>query len=158
MVWAYLGSGHRVARFAAVSLVLGAHGIGPVRFGTPKPQAVAALSRVLGRPTSRTTSPGCGARYTEVFWGDLEAEFRLGTFSGYRYLDRGELPPLATAKGITIGSTLAQVRAAYGRLGVVGTDRWRAPNGLVFYDDAMRDPIPPSSRIIEIKIGTCGDY
>jgi hypothetical protein len=147
-----------VARIVALSLVLGAHGIGAVRFGTPKPQAVAALSRVLGQPTSRGINPGCGSRYTEVVWGDLAAEFRLGTFSGYRYLDRGQLPQLATAKGITIGSTLAQVRAAYGRLGVVGTDRWRSPSGLIFYDDAMRDPIPASSRIIEIKIGTCGDF
>lgn len=147
-----------LARAVAVSLVLGAHGIGPVHFGTPKAEAVAALTRALGRPSMREVSPGCGARYTEVYWGDLEAEFRLGVFSGYRYLDRGQLPPLATAKGITIGSTLAQVRAAYGRLRVVGTDRWRSADGLIFYDDAMRDPIPPSSRIIEIKIGTCGDY
>ena len=147
-----------LARIVAVSLVLGAHGIGPVRFGTPKPQAVAALSRILGQPTSRAVNPGCGARYTEADWGDLEAEFRRGSFSGYRYLDRGQLPTLATAKGITIGSSLAELRAAYGRLGDGGTDRWRAPNGLVFYDDAMRDPIPPSSLIIEIKIGTCGDF
>jgi len=53
-----------LARIVAVSLVLGAHGIGPVRFGTPKPQAVAALSRILGQPTSRSINPGCGARYT----------------------------------------------------------------------------------------------
>lgn len=30
--------------------------------------------------------------------------------------------------------------------------------GLVFYDDALHDPEPPSSRIVEIKIGTCGDF
>lgn len=147
-----------LVRVVAVSLVLGAHGIGSVHFGTPKAQAVAALTRALGRPSAREVSSGCGPRYSEVFWGDLEAEFRLGVFSGYRYLDRGQLPPMATARGITIGSTLAQVRAAYGRLDVVGTDRWRSTSGLIFYDDAMRDPVPPSSRIIEIKIGTCGDY
>ena len=29
---------------------------------------------------------------------------------------------------------------------------------VVFVDNAERLPAPPSSRIIEIKLGTCGDY
>jgi len=144
------------ALLAAVAVTLGPHGIGKAHFGLAKPAAVASLTQVLGPPTSRGPNPGCGPRYTEVAWRGLTAEFRFDIFSGYRY--RSRTPKLATATGISLGSTLAQVRAAYGKLAVVGTDRWRAPNGLVFYDDAQHDPEPPSSRIVEIKIGTCGDF
>jgi hypothetical protein len=31
-------------------------------------------------------------------------------------------------------------------------------NGLIFYDSATREPPPASSWIVEIKIGTCGDF
>jgi hypothetical protein len=138
-------------------LLLSPHGIGGVHFGTPKAQAVAALARTLGLPTSRSVNPGCGARYTEVAWGGLSAEFRSGRFSGYRYKP-GIGPTFATANGITLGSTLARARHAYGTLRRTGADWWRAPNGLFFLDSAMRDPVPPSSGIVEIKIGTCGDF
>ncbi|MHB8469817.1 MAG: hypothetical protein ACYDCH_08695 [Gaiellaceae bacterium] len=154
---------------------LGPGGIGTIRFGLAKLRAVAELSDLFGAPSTRGVSTGCGARYTEVEWGDLVAEFRSSTFSGYRYI-RGGLPPTvfssqhelsrprtvfpsaATAKRISLGSTLAQVRRAYAPLHRVGADMWQSSNGLVFVDDALRDPVPPSSRIVEIKIGTCGDY
>jgi hypothetical protein len=130
---------------------------------------------MFGPPAAGGVNTGCGSRYTEVEWGDLTVEFRSSIFSGYRYMEGGyplttpgspreahpsktSAPKLATSTGVSLGSTLAQVRAAYGKLAFVGADRWRAPNGLVFYDDAMRDPEPPSSRIVEIKIGTCGDF
>jgi|GEM_PF-3450899 len=70
----------------------------------------------------------------------------------------GVRPALRTANGITLGSTLGELRAAYGRLDLIGADRWRTAGGLVFYDDAARDPPPASSRIVEIKSGTCGDF
>jgi hypothetical protein len=139
-----------------VAVALGPHGVGKAHFGLTKPAAVAALTQLFGPPTSRGRNPGCGPRYTEVVWRGLAAEFRFGVFSGYRY--RSPRPKLTTSTGISLGSTLAQVRAAYGKLAFVGTDRWRARNGLIFYDDAMHDPEPPSSRIVEIKIGTCGDF
>jgi hypothetical protein len=152
---------------------LEADGIGTVRFGLPKTTAVAELSNLFGDPSARFVNSGCGARYTEVAWGELYAEFRLDKFSGYRYLPNGwpprsyahrPAPPkvvsprIATARGITLGSTLAQVKAAYRPLKHIATDGWQAANRLVFVDDARHDPIPPTSRIIEIKIGTCGDY
>ena len=152
---------------------LQADGIGTVRFGLPKATAVSELSDLFGSPSARFVNSGCGPRYTEVAWGELYAEFRLGEFSGYRYLRDGwppktyaHRPPppkvvsprIATAKGITLGSTLAQVRAAYRPLQRAGADWWRSPNHLVFVDDAERDPIPPTSRIIEIKTGTCGAF
>ncbi len=156
------------------AVALGPHGVGKAHFGLTKPTAVAELSAMFGTPDARGVNTGCSSRYTEVEWGDLTAEFRSNIFSGYRYMKggypittpgspheahppKGATPDLATAKGISLGSTLAQVRAAYGRLAFVGTDRWRA-DGLVFYDDAQRDPEPASSRIVEIKTGTCGDF
>lgn len=102
--------------------------------------------------------------------GDLAVEFDLNRFSGYRYV-RGGLrlttdgrtpktvfPKLATATGILLGSTLAALHTAYKRLRNVAADRWTAPGGVMFVDNAERLPAPPSSRIIEIKLGTCGDY
>lgn len=102
---------------------LGADGVGTVRFGLPKARAVAELSSLFGSPTWRSASDGCGPRHSEVEWGDLAAEFRLNEFSGYRHATRSHLqrsvgaprgslnvvsPRLATANGITLGSTLAQ--------------------------------------------------
>jgi hypothetical protein len=65
---------------------------------------------------------------------------------------------LATAKGISLGSTLGQVRLAYGDLNFAGVDKWRAANGTIFVVDALRDPEPSSSKVVEIKLGTCGDF
>ena len=153
---------------ALAALAIGPHGIDGVRFGAPKAAAVATLSARLGAPTKREVNPGCAPRYTEVEWGDLAVEFRSGAFSGFRYVAGGLLathratapvsPRLATASGISLGSTLAQVRSKYGRLQRIGADMWRASNGLVFVDSANRDPVPPTSRVREIKIGTCGDF
>ncbi|HKB93229.1 MAG TPA: hypothetical protein VKC62_03210 [Gaiellaceae bacterium] len=136
-------------------VLLGSHGIGAVHFGTPKTRAVAALTRTLGAPTSRGVNHGCGARYTEVYWGGLSAEFRSNVFSGFRYKAGG--PRLATAKGITLGSSMAELRRAYGALRFVGTDRWGAA-GLVFYDDGKPLSATRLRHIVEIKTGTCGDF
>lgn len=156
---------------ALAAVTLSGHGIGSVRFGLAKAPAVERLSRLFGQPSQRFVNSGCGARYTEVAWGHLYAEFRAGTFSGFRYIENGwppkryglkvhrsDLPKLSTARGVTLGNTLGEVRAAYGRLRFVGTDRWGSRDGLVFYDNAERDPEPLSSRIVEIKTGTCGDF
>jgi hypothetical protein len=148
-------------------------GIGTVGFGLTKLKAVAELSDLFGAPSARGVNSGCGPRYTEVEWGDFAAEFRLNMFSGYRYMEGGYpfnmttprefpvkpgVPSLTTSKRITLGSTLAELRTASRVLRSYGTDTWRPEDGVVFVDDAKHDPIPPSSRIIEIKIGTCGDF
>lgn len=147
--------------------------IAGVRFGSSRAESVTELTRLLGRPSRRMSNSGCGRRYTEVAWGHLYVEFRDGRLSGFRYMQGAWLPrkrpprptPLsllrpkvATGKGISLGSTLGRLRSAYGRLNLVGTDRWQTRDGLIFYDDARRDPPQPSSRIIEIKYGTCGDF
>jgi len=154
--------------------ILGRSGIAAVHFGLPMAQAVADLTARFGRPVAHGVNTGCGSRYTEVVWGDLAVEFRSHRFSGYRYLVGGYplttpgsprarppktiTPRLATATGITLGSTLSQLRAAYRSLTRVGADSWRAPNGLLFADTADRDPVPASAAIVEIKIGTCGAF
>ena len=172
-----LGAGALTARGTGDSsrpLILGPGGIGAVRFGLPKPETVTALARLFGAPAARGVNTGCAPRYTEVVWADLAVEFRSNRFSGYRYLEGGYpintpgspreplptkiTPRLATAKGLTLGSTLAQAKAAYSPLRQIGADWWQARDGLVFIDNARRDPVPPSSRIIEIKIGTCGAF
>lgn len=170
------------------ALVLSRQGIGPVRFGLNKDTAVSRLSRLFGRPSRPFPNSGCGPRYSEVAWGHLYAEFRLGKFSGFRYMlgrwlpqhpaNGGALqgllvpkpharrrahlallyPRLATANGISLLSTLGQLRAAYGRLDLIGTDRWQTRDGLIFYTSANLQPPPASSRIVEIKFGTCGDF
>jgi hypothetical protein len=61
--------------------LLSPEGIGVARFGQAKARVVAALTAVLGKPALQGPNTGCGPRYNEVEWGELVAEFRLGTFS-----------------------------------------------------------------------------
>lgn len=143
-------------------------GIGGVRFGTPKAKTVWELTALLGKPSAPFVNSGCGRRLSETAWGHLYVEFRSGRFTGYRYIESGwpmsrsgrlnKRPYLSTTRGVELGSTLGRLRRAYGRLDLVGADRWMVRGGLIFYDDAERDPPPVSSRIVEIKIGTCGDF
>jgi hypothetical protein len=156
--------------------VLRPHGVGAVRFGTAKPKTVTELSDLFGAPSARGLNTACGSRYTEVEWADFVAEFRSGRFSGFRFTKGGYplttagspqeaspsrtvSPRLAVSTGVSLGSTVAELRAGYpGRLQRVGADVWRSADGLIFVDDAQRDPVPPTSRIVEIKIGTCGAF
>ena len=59
---------------------------------------------------------------------------------------------------ISLGSTLRQLHVAYDKLRFVGVDKWQAANGLIFVVNAAREPEPRSSKVIEIKFGTCGDF
>ena len=161
------------ASAATQPLRISDRGIAGVDFGLPRAKAVSELTRLLGRPSQVMVNSGCGPRFTEVGWGHLYVEFRDGKLAGFRYMETTWLPQrrppkptppslvepkLATSNGISLGSTLGELRAAYGRLDLVGTDRWQTPDGLTFYDGAQRDPPAASSRIIEIKYGTCGDF
>jgi hypothetical protein len=151
--------------------ILSGRAIGGVRFGLPRAKAIAGLSRLFGTRSRSFNSPGCGPAYTEVPWQHLYAEFRRGRLAGFRYAEDGwpasrygerqvtsDQPPLVTSRKITLGSTLGQARAAYGHLKPIGTNRWQTPDGLVLYDNTTNYPDPPSSRIIEIKLSTCGDF
>jgi hypothetical protein len=157
-------------------LVLDSNGIADVHFGLPKAKAVAALQASLGKPDATGTNTGCGPAFTEVAWHDLIVEFRRGTFTGYRYISGGyplttagsphdpvsptsRTPALTTASGITLGSTLRELRAAYPALIQSGALKWTAPNGLVFVEASQtNNPTSPTATIAEIKTGTCGDF
>jgi hypothetical protein len=65
---------------------------------------------------------------------------------------------LATARGISLGSTLGQVRLAHGEMHSPAVDMWRTVNGIIFVVAALRDPEHPSSKVVEITLGTCGDF
>jgi hypothetical protein len=148
---------------------LGPQGVGGVRFGLTKATAVAELRGLFGAPTSRGVNTGCGPRYTEVEWHDLIAEFRLGRFTGFRFVlggwplttagsprelvRTGVVPQLVTHAGVTLGTPLADARRDYGTLRFDGVDRWRAADGLVLRTSESSPP-----RIVEIKVGTCGDF
>ena len=156
--------------------LLEVNGLGPVSFGSPKAQVVASLQRSLGAPNARGVNTGCGPRFSEVAWHDLVVEFRHDRFTGYRYVDGGwpistpgsprdrvaagrTTPHLETALGITLGSTLGAVRRAYGSLRRSGASQWSATDGLTFGESpAGVDPTSPTSRITEIKLGTCGAF
>jgi hypothetical protein len=168
-----LGTGALAVASTNAHANLGPDGIGSVRFGLPKAQAVDALRGEFGAPTWRGINSACGPNWTEVTWDDLAAEFRQGKFSGYRYASarqiQGEFgspttptrpgyPQLATTKGISLRSTLAAVRAVY-QLHHAGAGRWHSNNGLIFVSNARHDPAPLSSRIREIKTSeACGNF
>jgi hypothetical protein len=153
---------------------LEADGIGSMHFGMSKTKAVASLNSVFGKPTAEGISRACGSRFAEVGWHDLIAEFREGRFSGYRFIEGGwprltsqsfhqvtaakpPTPLLKTALGITLGNTLGQLRAAYGKLKLSGAVQWTASNGLNFIESsAVANPRSLADRIVEIHIGTCG--
>ena len=151
---------------------LSSKAIGGVRFGLPRTEVVTRLSELLGtRATNPPANPACGPGFTEIDWLRLYVELRHGRLTGFRYIANGWPPTsdgkhvsatdlwrLVTTRGITLGSTLAQARTAYGHLRPVGTNRWQTPDGLILYDNARHYPDPASSRITEIKYGTCGDF
>ncbi len=149
---------------AKTPILLAGNGLGVVRFGSSVRSVTSAVSAKLGSPTGRPDA-GCVGGYTEVAWHDLIVQFRHGRFTGYRYWvnSSGSPPPAAstispklqTARGISLGSTFAQVKSRY-RLTQTGTDFWKAANNVVFAVDSATFPSPPSSPVYEIKTyGVC---
>jgi len=151
-------------------------GIGLVHFGLPKAQVVASLRTSLGAPNAEGINTGCGPKFSEVAWHDLIVEFRLGRFTGYRFVQggwplttpgspddrvtaRSPTPALTSEQGITLGSTLGELRSAYRNLHVSGAVQWTAPNGLTFVEPStVRNPQSPADRIVEIETRTCGAF
>lgn len=171
VVIAILGSllldGGAVGATATASIRLDGNGLGIVSFGASSSSVTNRLTAVLGAPTGHP-SAGCAGDYSQVAWHDLIAQFRNGRFSGYRYLAGGPagvsptittlrsatVPKLATATGITLGDTFAEVRRAYPVLRQSGSDFWRTASGIVFAFDAPTDPVA-TSLIYEIKNDAC---
>jgi hypothetical protein len=149
---------------ARTSILLAGGGLGVAHFGSSTRSVTRAVSEKLGPPTGHPDA-GCVGGYTEMEWNDLIVQFRHGRFSGYRYWVNSSgspspsawpvSPKLRTAKGISLGSTFAQLKREY-RLTQTGSDFWKAPNNIVFALNSQTYPSPPSSPIYEIKsYGVC---
>lgn len=97
--------------------VLDANAIGEARFGARLSEVVARLSRLLGPPATTLSASACGPVQT-ISWRQLTAYFRSGRFIGYAYgyqtPRRLPGPVLATARGLTLGDTIARARRLYG--------------------------------------------
>jgi len=147
---------------ARPTVLLEGDGLGVAHFGSPARSVTSAISARLGSPTGFPAA-GCVGGYTQVAWHDLIVQFRHGRFSGYRYWVNASgsapasaiSPQLVTTKGISIGSTFAQVKRRY-RLTQTGTDFWKSHDGIVFALNSQSYPSPPSALVYEIKsYGVC---
>lgn len=87
-----------------------------VRFKAARAQAVAAATRLYGKPTAQRSQCDCatndGSFSLAGFNGGLELTFDHGKFSGWT-VNNGGPNGLQTVAGIGVGSTVAQVRKAY---------------------------------------------
>jgi hypothetical protein len=113
-------------------ILLDPNGLGNARFGDAPAPVIAAVSRQLGKPSRDTGWQPRGAVYgvcpgtrtRVVTWGQFSALFSNGPtpygpagrqhFFLWSVEGNSRRTPAATAAGIGIGSTLAEVRKAYG--------------------------------------------
>jgi hypothetical protein len=95
---------------AADGVTVGAQSI---VFSTNREASVAAVQSALGAPTEQGTNPECGAGPLDNvdFAGGVTLFLQDGKFVGWS-IDGRNGSPYKTAKGLGIGSTLEQLRAA----------------------------------------------
>ncbi len=147
--------GTRPVASADVRRLLEGNGIGGVKFGQPRSTVVAELERLLGPP--HETIPGiCGfgrstdwiglnIRSQDVSSAELNLSFKHFRFVGYAYLTNAEGPArqrhgvlLATARGLTLGDTVARARHLYGR---------------AFIETSVPQGTPPSAKLPRLPVG-----
>lgn len=108
----------------AGSVVLSSDGLGPVAFGTQAARAMDGLTQALGRADSWGAVPaGLACAATRVFtWKNFDVfvnEVTAGSRSrpglvGWAIRNAEPTLNLKTERGISVGSTVAAVKAAYG--------------------------------------------
>jgi hypothetical protein len=110
---------------AEAAIVLRPDGLGVVGFGVAKDLTISEISAVLG-PVDETGT-GCelaGSSATTARWDELRVQFVGGMFESYNLRPpNGAVPALGlkTEAGIGLGSTVADLHAAYGsRLTIPG--------------------------------------
>lgn len=127
--------------------VLGADGLGAVRFGGDAEQTIAYVTSVFGTPTADTgwvdpfeIGPCGGTRLRQVNWNELQLEFGdvsdvmngRDHFYSYFYGVEGSSTPqpagLATAEDIGAGSTIAELIAAYPAVVLLQGDDFVGPS------------------------------
>lgn len=120
----------------ASSLVLEADGLGAVSFGDPATEVLAALSKELGEPEDDDTLSECGGGADRgVRWADLSVSFMGGNLVGYHYgSPSGDVThQISTIEGISAGSTVGQLKAAYPTVEVTESSlgpEWTVPDGV----------------------------
>lgn len=110
----------------ASTIVLSKTGIGPFRFGAPEKDVLAFLKPTLGAPKVQGQVGGCeGAGFgyqSYATFGRLRVRFSAKnnssstprTFQSWELTFTGApMAPLALAKGIPVGKSLAQLKALY---------------------------------------------
>jgi hypothetical protein len=108
------------------SIVLAGDGLGTLTFGTNAARTISLLMQALGQPEKNTPLPvgtACGAT-RRLTWGNFQILVNeVGSASGAGrpgfagwFLGPPAANPLSfkTDKGITVGSTVAELKAAYG--------------------------------------------
>jgi hypothetical protein len=144
-----------VASVDAVRRLLEGNGIGTITFGRRRSTVMAELVPVLGPP--HETIPGiCGfGRSTdwiglninshEVSSAELNLNFKHSRFVGYGYSANAEGPArqrygvlLATARGLTLGDTVARAGDLYGR---------------AFIQTSVAQGTPPSAKLPRLPVG-----
>jgi hypothetical protein len=162
----------------AAGLVLGADGVGTVSFGQDPDSAIAALTSVLGEPSSDSgfvdaaSSPYgfCPAPQVRgVVWGDLTLLFSDGDTaygtSGeqahlFTYSLAGGSPAATTEAGIGVGSSSEDVRAAYPEAVQVPGDELVAPRFDVSLggSEPLRLTLDDAGTVTAVTAGqTCGE-
>jgi hypothetical protein len=147
--------GTRPVASADVRRLLDGNGIGSVKFGQPRSTVIAKLERLLGPP--HETIPGiCGfgrstdwiglnIRSHDVPSAELNLSFKHSRLVGYAYSTNAEGPArqphgalLATARGLTLGDTVARARHLYGR---------------AFVETSVPQGTPPSAKLPRLPVG-----
>lgn len=130
-------------------VVLAPDGLGVAAFGDEAEAVLAGLAGVLGPPADDRPLGSCPSGEADrlVQFAELGVLFDGGRFVAWDVGPAsGALPPLATAEGVGVGSSIAQLRAAYGdRLRLDPED----PFGPVF-----EIATPPPGRLAGTLTGT----
>jgi hypothetical protein len=140
---------------AVASLVLSAGGIGSAAFGADPEVVISDLSSLLGEPTNDTgwidplsvgACPGTEIRFVD--WGTLSLVFGDASqvaegrrhFYAYYYGSAGEVggapAGLVTDTGITTGSRVVDVKAAYPGVTLIPEDDFSSPS--FYVNDNLR--------------------
>ena len=145
-----------IASVDAARRLLEGNGIGSITFGRPRAAVIAELERLLG-PAHETIPGICGFGRSTDWIGlninsdaanlsaELNLSFKHSRFVGYAYFENAEGPApqrhgvlLTTARGLTLGETVAHARHLYRR---------------AFSETSVPQGTPPSAKLPRLPVG-----